>query len=197
MTCFGKELDLAKAQIPTDDILALIINLKSRLEYEMNKPPVVETVTVEKVPDDYPILISERDTLVDEKDRLLSQIKRLKEAQEKEVEQQVGQKLKALEDDFNLKNRQLKAIQDRIDYLRESMKQMDKTAGDLAACKKACDQIRGFLLDISVALRDLFEDHKLTKSAEKEMRHLCGELEQGAAAFRKYLDGEKLIETGG
>jgi len=192
-----KELDLAKAQIPTDDILALIINLKSRLEYEMNKPPVVETVTVEKVPDDYPILISERDTLVDEKDRLLSQIKRLKEAQEKEVEQQVGQKLKALEDDFNLKNRQLKAIQDRIDYLRESMRQMDKTAGDLAACKKACDQIRGFLLDISVALRDLFEDHKLTKSAEKEMRHLCGELEQGAAAFRKYLDGEKLIETGG
>lgn len=85
----------------------------------------------------------------------------------------------------------------KIDYLRESMKQIDKMAGDQAACKKACDQIRGFLLDISVALRDLFEDHKLTKSAEKEMRHLCGELEQGAAAFRKYLDGEKFIETGG
>ena len=105
--------------------------------------------------------------------------------------------MKALEEDFNLKNRQLKAIQDRIDYLRESMKRMDKTAGDMVACKKACDQIRGLLLDISVALRDLLEDHKLTKSTEKEMRHLCGELEQGAAAFRRYLDGEKLIETGG
>jgi len=192
-----KELDLAKAQIPTDDIKAMIAALEARLEYEMNKPPVVETVTVEKVPDDYRGLISERDTLVDEKDRLLRTIKRLKDSQGEEVEKQVNQKLKALEEDFNLKNRQLKAIQDRIDYLRESMKQMDKTAGDLVACKKACNQIRGFLLDISVALRDLFEDHKLTKSAEKEMRHLCGEFEQGAAAFRKYLDGEKFIEIGG
>jgi hypothetical protein len=77
------------------------------------------------------------------------------------------------------------------------MKQMDKTAGDLVACKKSCDQIRGFLLDISIAIRDLFEDHKLTKASEKEMRYLCGELEQGASAFRKYLDGEKLIEIGG
>jgi len=192
-----KELDLAKAQIPTDDIKAMIAALEARLEYEINKPPVVETVIVEKVPDDYRSLISERDTLVDEKGRLLRSIKRLKDSQGEEVEKQVNQKLKALEEDFNLKNGQLKAIQDRIDYLRESMKQMDKTAGDLAACKKACDQIRGFLLDISVALRDLFEDHKLTKPAEKEMRHLCSELEQGAAAFRKYLDGEKLIEIGG
>jgi hypothetical protein len=192
-----KELDLAKAQIPTDDIKSMIAALEARLEYEMNKPPVVETVIVEKVPDDYRGLISERDTLVDEKDRLLRTIKRLKDSQGEEVEKQVNQKLKALEEDFNLKNRQLKAIQDRIDYLRESMKLMDKTAGDHAACKKACDQIRGFLLDISVALRDLLEDHKLTKSTEKEMRHLCGELEQGAAAFRKYLDGEKLIEIGG
>ena len=107
----------------------------------------------------------------------------------------MNQKLKALEEDFSLKNQQLKAIQDRIDYLRESMKRMDKTAGDMVACKKACDQIRGLLLDISVALRDLFEDHKLTKSAEKEMRHLCGEFEQGAAAFRKLLSPVKSEPT--
>ena len=102
----------------------------------MNKPPVVETVTVEKVPDDYRSLISERDTLVDEKGRLLRTIKRLKDSQGEEVEKQVNQKLKALEEDFNLKNRQLKAIQDRIDYLRESMKQMDKTAGDHGGLQK-------------------------------------------------------------
>jgi hypothetical protein len=184
-----KELESAKSQIPTEDIKSKIKDLEKKLEAERNKPAVTVTQTIEVEPDDYKESIETKDRLIEEKCRLLNQIKKIKDSQAQEVASQVSQKLKALDDDFVLKNKQLESVQKRIDYLRESMKAMDKTAGDMVACKNACDKIRKHLFDISIDLRDLLEDHKITDSSAKEMRILCGELEQGAMAFRKYIDG--------
>jgi hypothetical protein len=208
----GKKLTVKEAKELVEAHRRIDI-LQTRLEAQKNKPASIQYR--DKIPDDYEEIIErknqlavekielkaqvsqivlERDSLVDEKGRLLSQIKKIKESQESEIDKKVNQKLKAMEDDFALKNKQLESVQNRIDYLHESMKSMDKTAGDMVASKKACDQIRGFLLEISIALRDLFEDHKLTSSSEKEMRHLCSEMEQGTSAFRGYLDGKELVQ---
>lgn len=187
-----KELTSARSMIPTEDIKAKIIDLEKKLEAERNKPAQV----VEVVPDDYEESKSEVTRLVDEKGRLLNQIKRIKDAQSQEVTNQVNQKLKELEDDFILKNKQLDAVQGRIDVLRPTLESMERVAGALNACKTASKDIRHNLTNISITISDLFSDFEIPESEISGLLFLADEMAQGAVAFKRCLNDKNQTQIG-
>jgi len=188
------ELTSARMSIPDEDVKSRIIDLERKLEAERTKP-VIEKI-VEVKPPDYDEAIAEKALLSDEKDKLLVKISKMKASQQAEVDGQVSAKLKELEDEFRIKKSQINVLNDRIEYLRESMKLMDKTAGNLYACKKACQKIRSMLIDLSVDLRDLFEDHEITEDTRNELIKLCSDFEQGLTAFKMFLYGNENDKAG-
>jgi len=92
---------------------------------------------------------------------------------------------------------QEKAIQRLNEDLEEIKSEVDRIGrlrDNESACLKAHDDIRRMLVDISIIMRDLFEDHELTDAMVPKFKKLAHDFQQGAAFFRDLVDENAVME---
>lgn len=182
-----------EAQIPTTDVLAQIDKLKVDLGNAVNKP--AEVKVVEKIPSDYESLKEQRDALNVEIVTLQKKIKSITKNHNDEVDSKVNAKIGELRGSVAERERHLEQVKNEIDKLYVVRNQLDSDVGDIAASQETCKIVRRCLLEISIALHNLLDDHSIHPDCERDIEDLCEEMVNGAVDFRRYLNNRPGGET--
>ena len=176
------ELEKLREQLPTDDVNRRIEQLENALKVAMEKEPEVVP------PDDYESLKAELAMAEKKRNDDLDALDRIhKEKIKEEVQAELGKYQK----EIDAKERGIKAMNDRIERLHVTLAEMDAKT----AVKEACKYIRTRLLEISIRLTDLFDDHDPTDKDLDELRKICGDMKQGCVAFEAFLEGGRGLEV--